>query len=465
MRSRFVNCVAKASAGFLLFLASLASAQEKQDDPKGMPPVSLIRDIAPILVQKCIACHGPEKTKGGYQLHTFELALKPGDSKHQAITPGEPEQSELYRRISTDDEDDRMPQKDQPLTKTQIALIRRWIKEGARFDSPDRKAALVTLIPRAPHPDPPENYPVAVPILALAFRPDGKELAASGYHEITFWNPENGTLLRRMKGLAQRTQCLAYSRDGSLLAAAGGSPGQLGEVVLLDPVHGSILKILGTISDMMLTLCFSPDGTRLAAGGADNSIHLYDVLTGAEQLLIQQHADWVMALSFSHDGSQIASASRDKTARIFDVKTGELESTYVGHSSAVFAIAFSSDDKAVYTGGRDKKIHLWNAKEAKKTEEIAGFEDDILRIVVDGDLIYSCSADKIVRCHSASDRKLARIYSGHSDWVYSLALHPESKRLAAGSHDGEVRVWNIQDGRLITAYKGAPGFRGAEARK
>ena len=464
MRSKLVNCFTKPFAGFLLFLAS-ALGQEKQDDPNGTSPVSFSKDIAPVLAQKCIACHGPDKTKGGYQLHTFEFALKPGESKNKTITPGEPEHSELYRRVSTDDEDDRMPQKDQPLAKSQIALIRRWIKEGARFDGPDRKAAIVTLVPRAPHPDPPANYPVPVPILALAFSPDGKELAASGYHEITFWSPENGTLLRRMKGLAQRTQSLAYSRDGSLLAAAGGSPGQLGEVVLLDPIHGSILKTLGTTSDMMLALCFSPDGTSLAAGGADNSVHLYHISTGAEQLLIQQHADWVMALSFSHNGAQIASASRDKTARIFDVKTGELESTYAGHSGAIFAMAFSSDDKSVYTGGRDKKIHLWNAKEAKKSEEIGGFEDDILRIVVDGDLIYSCSADKNVRCHTASDRKLVRNYAGHSDWVYSIALHPESKRLATGSHDGEVRVWNIEDGGLIAAYKGAPGFRNIEARK
>lgn len=464
MRSKFVNCVANFLSGLLLFLAPALAQEKKQDDPSTVPTASFSKDIAPILAQKCIVCHGPEKTKGGYQLHTFALALKPGESKTKAISPGEPEQSELYRRISTDDEDDRMPQKDQPLTKTQIALIQRWIKEGARFDGPDTNAALITLIPRAPHPDPPESYPVPVPIVALAFSPDGKELAVSGYHEITFWSPETGTLRRRVKGLAQRTQSLAYSPDGSLLAAAGGSPGQLGEVALLDPVKGSIVKIFGTISDMMLALCFSPDGTRLAAGGADNSIHLYDLSTGAEQLLIQQHADWVMGLSFSHDGTQIASASRDKTARIFDVKTGELESTYVGHSSPIFAIGFSTDDKVVYTGGRDKKIHFWNAKEAKKTEEIGGFEDDIFKIVVHGDLIYSCSADKNVRCHLAGDRTLVRTYSGHSDWVYSLALHPETKRLATGSHDGEVRVWDVQDGKLIFAFKGAPGFRKAEAR-
>src|SRR5207244_4561455 len=139
-----------------------------------------------------VTCHGTEKSKGGYQLSGFELALKPGESKTPSINPGQPKESELYRRISTENEEDRMPQKEEPLTNAQIALITRWIAEGARFDGSDRNAPLITLIPKAPKPDPPAAYPLAVPIVALAFSPDGKELAAGGYYEITFWNPEDG---------------------------------------------------------------------------------------------------------------------------------------------------------------------------------------------------------------------------------------------------------------------------------
>src|SRR5213079_1268670 len=194
-------------------------------------------------------------------------------------------QSELCCRLRASDEDDRMPQKDDPAACGANTLIERWIKEGAKFDGPDTRAPLVTLIPRVPHPDPPAVYRHPLPVLALAFRPDGTELAVGGYHEITIWNPADGKLLRRIKNVAQRTHSLDYSPDGSRLAAAGGSPGQLGEVALFDPTNGVIQTNLATLPDMALTVNFCPDGSRLAVGGADNTIRIYEVATGKAELM------------------------------------------------------------------------------------------------------------------------------------------------------------------------------------
>src|SRR5438093_755975 len=81
----------------------------------GDQSVSFTNDIAPIFVQKCLTCHGAEKNKGGYRLDTFESVLKAGSSKEASVTPGKPEASALFQRISTTDEDDRMPQKNEPL--------------------------------------------------------------------------------------------------------------------------------------------------------------------------------------------------------------------------------------------------------------------------------------------------------------------------------------------------------------
>jgi WD40 repeat protein len=124
----------------------------------------------------------------------------------------------------------------------------------------------------------------------------------------------------------------------------------------------------------------------------------------------------------------------------------------------VFAVAFSDDGKRVCSAGRDRKIHLWDAKEGKAAGEIGGFDDDIFMLLVVGDSIFSCSADKRVRQHSWERKELVRTFGGHSDWVYSVAWDGKGKRLASGSYDGEVRVWNVDDGRLINAFIAAPGY-------
>jgi WD40 repeat protein len=247
-----------------------------------------------------------------------------------------------------------------------------------------------------------------------------------------------------------------------LLALAGGSPGELGEVVLFNPTNGELVRALGTMADMALTAGFSPDGSRLAAGGADNAIRIYDVATGKEQLVIQQHADWVMAIAWSRDGSRLASASRDRTARVYDAKTGALETSYTGHQGPVYAVAFSEDGKRVYSAGRDKKVHIWETLDGKAAGEIGGYTDDIFKLVVFSKSVFSCSADKTIRRHSTDKRELVRTFSGHTDWVYALSVDEPAKRLASGSYDGEVRIWDLESGQVLTTFVAAPGYHAPE---
>jgi hypothetical protein len=420
--------------------------------------VSFKGEVAPILVERCQTCHNPEKNKGGYQLNSFETMMKAGESKNAPIVAGRPGESHLFQLITTPDEDDRMPAKGERLTAGQISVIERWIKEGAKFDGADRAALLVSLVPAMAHPQAPERYSRPVPIMALAFSPDGKELAVGGYHEVTVWDPATGKLVGRIGNMAQRTQRLAYSPDGTILAAASGTPGKVGEVKLLDPVNRTIVADLDRVGDMLFALAFSADGSRLACGGADNAIRVYDVKSRKRELLIEQHADWVLGLVFTPDGHNILSASRDKSARVLDAKKGTVEHAYLGHEEIVSSVAVSTDGKTAYSAGKDKKIHLWSVKEGKKSGEITGFDEDVFDVVIGGGFIFACSADKKVRQFVVEGRDLVRTYPEFADWVYSTAFDAKNNRLAAGSFGGEVRVWNVVDGSLVSSFVAAPGF-------
>ncbi len=451
-----MRCFVALSAAVLVSLVAARLPAQETQKPEG---VSFARDVAPLLVKHCQACHGDKEPKGGYQLYTFELFGKAGDSEAAPVTAQKLDASEIYRLITIDDKDQRMPKEADPLPAEKIAIIKKWIEEGAKFDGPDAKATLASYLPKTIQPDPPEAYRVAVPITAVAFHPAGEELAVGGYHEITIWKTADGSLLRRIKNVAQRTYGLKYNAAGSLLAAASGTPGQMGEVKLYNPADGSLVKDLGAMSDVAFDVAFNPAGNKLAACAADRSIRVWDVESGKQDLLIEDHADWVMAIAFNAEGTQLVSGSRDKTSKVFDAKTGDAVITYPGHNETVFGVAFAADGKTVFSAGADRKVHQWAVADAKKAGEMAGFGNEVYELSLLGDRLFACSADKTARLFDASKRSQTRQFAGHADWIYTLAYHDGSKRLATGSYDGEVRIWNTEDGASLLTFKAAPGLK------
>ena len=95
--------------------------------------IEFSRDIRPILNQNCVACHGGVRQKNGVSFIFREEALGKGKSGRRTIVPGDPDASEFMARLTTTDPEARMPYHGPPLPPQQIALLRRWIKEGAKW--------------------------------------------------------------------------------------------------------------------------------------------------------------------------------------------------------------------------------------------------------------------------------------------------------------------------------------------
>lgn len=97
------------------------------------PPVDFTTQVKPIINKNCITCHGGVKQKGGFSLLFREEALAKTKSGKQAIIPGDPENSEMIRRLTLKDPEERMPYKHDALVKGDIDILTRWVKEGAHW--------------------------------------------------------------------------------------------------------------------------------------------------------------------------------------------------------------------------------------------------------------------------------------------------------------------------------------------
>lgn len=93
-------------------------------------PVDFARDIQPILTDRCISCHGPEKNKDGLRLDTAS-GVKAGGDGGPVVLAGKSVESKLFARVAALGKEKRMPPEGEPLTDAQLALLRGWIEQGA----------------------------------------------------------------------------------------------------------------------------------------------------------------------------------------------------------------------------------------------------------------------------------------------------------------------------------------------
>ena len=98
--------------------------------------VEFRRDVLPVLTEYCLECHGETLRESGLRIDDRENLLRGGDHGRAAIVPGKPDKSFLLDLVEGRDPDLRMPPDGDRLTKGQIEILRRWIREGAAFDRP-----------------------------------------------------------------------------------------------------------------------------------------------------------------------------------------------------------------------------------------------------------------------------------------------------------------------------------------
>ncbi len=302
----------------------------------------------------------------------------------------------------------------------------------------------------------PDYYPRPIGVTALAFSPNGQQLAVSGYYEMTIWNVADGFLVRRVGGLPERITAIAWDPAHNRIAVAGGSPAQWGAVALIEPEAEYQVRYLCDLPEMALSVAFRPGGDELAAGAGDRTIRLIEIPSGRTRQILKHHADWVQSVAYSGDGQRLLSASRDRTARVVETKNGEIQASYIDHEEALLGASFIYGDSSAISFTVRNAMHLWDTHGGDRKKEIKGLRSPIQVLATNGDELITGSADGLVRVTQATDAQTIFTLRGHQDCVQSIAFHPDRKTFATGAASGEICVWDLACGTYVQRFIASP---------
>ena len=323
-------------------------------------------------------------------------------------------------------------------------------------------------------------------ILALAYSPNGRILAAGGGDDpVRLWDADTGREVRALPDTW--VQALAFSRKGSVIATAG----TFKTIRLWEVVTGKNYNKLEGHTAPIKAMTISPDGSMLASGGQDGTVILWELTTAKMITQFKGHTDEINALVFSPDSMRLASAGSDRSIRIWDCDNAKPLRTLDG-GCCVTALAFSADGTALVSGGDDQLLHLWKVDEGKLTQTLKGHtgtivslllarngkivsgardrtvrfwdlsagketlviqrnlgDSDALALTRDGKTLASAGINNTIRLFETAGGKEIAISHGHQAGVSSVALSPNGQWLASACITGQIRLWNAHTNQQV----------------
>jgi WD40 repeat protein/serine/threonine protein kinase len=297
---------------------------------------------------------------------------------------------------------------------------------------------------------------------AVAFSPDGRQLAAGSDGVVSVWDWKSGQLLHTFPGHDHDTISVAFSHDGRRLATGSYREGPM----LWDPTTGGQpLRCFPGHTNPISALAFSPDGARLASASFDRSVRLWDTTTGELRHTLV-HTGNVECITFSPDGRRLASAGEYKTVRVWDTETGREVLSLRGHTAQCGCVAFSPDGQRLASASKDGTIRIWDATplrgdEGQETLTFTEHHEEIRSAMFspDGRWIASAGMGTDVKVWDAATGRVSVAFNGNTVVVFGLAWQPpDGQRIASAGHGRQatVKVWDVRNRREAFALPAGP---------
>ena len=297
--------------------------------------------------------------------------------------------------------------------------------------------------------------------ISVALTPGGGTIVTgSADGRLVTWDTATGSPLEQYSVAPGKRLYVAARSDDRLIVGAG--DGALAEWPVLAPWE--LVRTIGDpndpsqLYDRVTALAFDPSGTKLASGSGDPSrsgqLRLWDVEHGTMlREFPEAHSDTVLDLAFSPEGDRLASSAADRFVKVFDVDAGKVVRAFEGHTGHVLGVSWSGDSRQLASSGADQVIKIWDAATGDQKRTISGFKKEVTDVQFVGlsNQVLLTAGDPLVQIRRADNGGVVRTFSGVTGYAYSGATDRSGALIAAGSHDGVLRIWKA-DGKLIATF-------------
>jgi WD40 repeat protein len=310
-------------------------------------------------------------------------------------------------------------------------------------------------------------------VISLAFAPDGRSLASTGFDKvIRLWDVAEARERATLGDQAALITSLIFSADGQLLVSGNAD----GAVKLWDAVTGQLRENLLGHVNAATGVALTPDGRSLASGSVDGIVKLWDATRTLGP--IHRHLDrGILAFAVCPDGRALAVADQGRAVRFYDPITGQEQKVVRLMDASSNLPGVVDDARRIADGARPQgasvTIYLRGAiaPDAKKAaiadlSVVSLFDIDsgkeVQRLQTPNGVNYALAFSpdsKILAVGSGSARQSGEValwdvskgnrratLSGHRHHVRSLAFSPDGKTLASGSSDQTVKIWDVASG-------------------
>ncbi|KAH8692420.1 putative U5 snRNP complex subunit [Talaromyces proteolyticus] len=223
-----------------------------------------------------------------------------------------------------------------------------------------------------------------------------------------------------------------------------------------------IMELTGHSGEIFATR-FDPTAQSIASGSMDRSIMLWRTYEQCENYgVLNGHKGAVLDLQWSRDSRLIFSASADMTVASWDLESGQRIRRHVGHEEVINCLDISKrGQELLVSGSDDGYIGIWDPRQKEALDFVeTDFPVTAIALSEAGNEIFTGGIDNDIKVWDI--RKKAVVYTlvGHNDTVTSLEISPDSQSLLSNSHDSTVRTWDIRPfapaDRHIRTFDGAP---------